>query len=179
MPGTVYTNFVGTQNRRQYAMTGDEVNAALSSLGVATTLVLSGYVLISSLTATLASYALTSSLASYLQTASLSTAIAAQATHSIVTPSAAGTVVMAFSNTQACYVAVPGSLLPSLTVLLPPSAFNSAKVIMSCTHSISTLAVQSSDGSTVVAAPTSLVFAVNPAFAMIYNAPNNSWYPTT
>ncbi len=60
MTGTVYTNFVGTQNRRQYAMTQDEVGSAIGSLTL-------GYVTSAVLTATLANYATNATLANYPQ----------------------------------------------------------------------------------------------------------------
>jgi hypothetical protein len=57
--GTVYTNIVGTQNARQYAMTQAEVGTVLASLGVVTSTVLAS---------TLANYVTTATLAATLAT---------------------------------------------------------------------------------------------------------------
>jgi hypothetical protein len=69
---TVYTNIVGTQNARQYAMTQAEVGTVLSSLGVVTTTILSqtlaSYVLTSALQTTLTGYVTTTTLAATLAT---------------------------------------------------------------------------------------------------------------
>jgi hypothetical protein len=69
MTATVYTNIVGTQYARQYAMTGAEVTAALGSLGYVTgTVSLSNYLQISSLAGSLAPYVLTTTLSATLAT---------------------------------------------------------------------------------------------------------------
>src|ERR1700734_3933433 len=72
MVGTVFTNIVGTQNARQYAMTQTEVSSVLGGLGVVTfsslTQALAPYLLISSLPGSLAPYVTSASLAATLAT---------------------------------------------------------------------------------------------------------------
>jgi hypothetical protein len=100
---------------------------------------------------------------------------------SVVSPSSGDTVTMGY---QHGLVLTPAATLATLNIDLPPIASLEStdffttnwKVSISSTQIITALTVATTDGATVVGAPTAM--AANGSFAMIYDVGANTWYPS-
>ena len=87
-------------------------------------------------------------------------------------PTTGGTVVMAATTGRE--VLTPAGTLAALTVTLPPNPGNGQIAGVSSSQIITSLTVNTSDGSSVNGAPSSM--AANSAFNMAYQSSNTTWY---
>lgn len=97
----------------------------------------------------------------------------------VYTPTTGSTIAMLLNQGRA--ILTPATPLPALTIHLPPllstlgvNAFKT--VTVSSTQPIFALTVASTDGSTVLNAPTTM--PANNCFAMVWDAYTNTWYPS-